>query len=197
MIFPFFCYLISNRNRAWGAFIISMIFNIICRIYFFDNNHVISGFDVRGNIIYSAMFFMLGGILFLYKNSIYEFCQKKKILIALLTVIIAGIYFYQGKSEPFIMLVLFGLLLIYSIASQNNTGKILQNKFTKFIGNISLEIYLCHMVFYRMIEKVHMNHLFGNEILSYIVTVIMTLACAIIFSCVVKYLLEKMMQKKL
>lgn len=197
MIFPFFCYLISNRNRAWGTFIISMIFNVICRIYFFDNNHVISGFDVRGNIIYSAMFFMLGGILFLYKNSIYEFCQKKKILIALLTVIIAGIYFYQGKSEPFIMLVLFGLLLIYSIASQNNTGKILSNKFTKFIGNISLEIYLCHMVFYRMIEKVHMNHLFGNEILSYIVTVIMTLACAIIFSCVVKYLLEKMMQKKL
>ena len=100
-----------------------MIFNVICRIYFFDNNHVISGFDVRGNIIYSAMFFMLGGILFLYKNSIYEFCQKKKILIALLTVIIAGIYFYQGKSEPFIMLVLFGLLLIYSIASPNNTGK--------------------------------------------------------------------------
>ena len=197
MIFPFVCYLISNRNRAWGTFIISMIFNVICRIYFFDNNHVISGFDVRGNIIYSAMFFMLGGILFLYKNSIYEFCQKKKILIALLTVIIAGIYFYQGKSEPFIMLVLFGLLLIYSIASQNNTGKILSNKFTKFIGNISLEIYLCHMVFYRMIEKVHMNHLFGNEILSYIVTVIMTLACAIIFSCVVKYLLEKMMQKKL
>ena len=173
-----------------------MIFNVICRIYFFDNNHVISGFDVRGNIIYSAMFFMLGGILFLYKNSIYEFCQKKKILIALLTVIIAGIYFYQGKSEPFIMLVLFGLLL-YSIASPNNTGKILSNKFTKFIGNISLEIYLCHMVFYRMIEKVHMNHLFGNKILSYIVTVIMTLACAIIFSCVVKYLLEKMMQKKL
>lgn len=110
-----------------------MIFNIICRIYFFDNNHVISGFDVRGNIIYSAMFFMLGGILFLYKNSIYEFGQKKKILITLLIVIIAGIYFYQGKSEPFIMLVLFGLLLIYSIASQNNTGKILPNKFTKFI----------------------------------------------------------------
>ena len=54
-----------------------------------------------------------------------------------------------------------------------------------------------HKKIYRMIEKVHMNHLFGNEILSYIVTVIMTLACAIIFSCVVKYLLEKMMQKKL
>ena len=38
------------------------------------------------------------------------------------------IYFYQGKSEPFIMLVLFGLLLIYSIPSQI----IQENSFNKF-----------------------------------------------------------------
>lgn len=196
MIFPFFCFLISNKKRAWMAMVISMIFNVLCRIYFFDKNHMLDQFDVRTNIIYSSMFFMAGGIIYLYKEQLLKIVSKYRISVILLALLFTIGYFYEGNAEPFIMLLLFAILLIYSIGSLEKQGKILENKFTKFIGNISLEIYLCHMVFYRLIEKLHLTHLLGNEIFSYILTVIMTLCCAVVFSCGIKYFLNKVVQRR-
>lgn len=196
MIFPFFCFLISNKKRAWMAMVISMIFNVLCRIYFFDKNHMLDHFDVRTNIIYSSMFFMAGGIIYLYKEQLLKIVSKYRISVILLALLFTIGYFYEGNAEPFIMLLLFAIFLIYSIGSLEKQGKILENKFTKFIGNISLEIYLCHMVFYRLIEKLHLTHLLGNEIFSYILTVIMTLCCAVVFSCGIKYFLNKVVQRR-
>lgn len=191
MIFPFFCYLISSRKRAWFVMIVSMLYHLVCRVYFFDSNHVINGFDVRGNILYSAMFFVFGGVLFLYKNLISDIAKRYRWCLIILSVATTGVYFYEGNSEPFIMLILFGLLLIYSIGNSGRKGFILQNSFTRFIGNISLEIYLCHMLFYRVMEKLNLNHMFENEILSYFCTVILTLVSAVIFSCIVKNIFRK------
>ena len=56
LLFPFFCYLISNRNRAWLSFSLSLMFNILCADYF--------GID-RTNIVFCAVFFFAGGLIFL------------------------------------------------------------------------------------------------------------------------------------
>ncbi len=57
---------------------------------------------------------------------------------------------------------------------------------TKFISGISMEIYLSHMVMFRVVEKTGLNQMFGNGVLQYIVTVMLVLAATIVFSVVMK-----------
>ena len=57
---------------------------------------------------------------------------------------------------------------------------------TKFISGISMEIYLSHMVMFRVVEKTRLNQMFGNGVLQYIVTVMLVLAATIVFSVVMK-----------
>ena len=47
------------------------------------------------------------------------------------------------------MISIFTLLICYSITTNN---KLLDNKYTAYISNISLEIYLSHMLIYRIIS---------------------------------------------
>lgn len=56
--FPFFCVLLQSKRRAWMAFVVSLIYNFVCTTYF----------DVgRSNILYSGCFFLVGGLIFLYR----------------------------------------------------------------------------------------------------------------------------------
>ena len=49
-----------------------------------------------------------------------------------------------------------------------------------------MEIYLSHMVVFRLVEKMGLNRMFGNGWLQYFITVIMVIFGAICFSVVVK-----------
>ena len=49
-----------------------------------------------------------------------------------------------------------------------------------------MEIYLSHMVVFRLVEKMGLNRMFGNGWLQYFITVIMVIFGAIFFSVVVK-----------
>lgn len=49
-----------------------------------------------------------------------------------------------------------------------------------------MEIYLSHMVMFRVVEKTGLNQMFGNGVLQYIVTVMLVLAATIVFSVVMK-----------
>lgn len=59
--FPFFCVLLQSKRRAWMAFAISLIYNIVCTVYF----------DVgRNNILYSGCYFLAGGLIYLYRHEL-------------------------------------------------------------------------------------------------------------------------------
>lgn len=59
--FPFFCVLLQNKRRAWIAFVLSLICNFVCTVYF----------DVgRSNILYSGCYFLAGGLIYLYRNEL-------------------------------------------------------------------------------------------------------------------------------
>lgn len=178
LLFPFFIFLLQKKQRAWGAFVVSVLLNVLCSAYFMDKNHVVIGYDLRANIIYTAMFFVTGGIIYLYREIIEKYVKRYLVFIVAICVVIAGVYFYVSKNS-FVMLALASGLLICAIGSQ---GKILSNRFTKLIGGISFEIYLCHMMFYRIVEKIHLAKLFGNGMASYLFTVLLTLIGAIVFS---------------
>ena len=59
-----------------------------------------------------------------------------------------------------------------------------------FLSGISMEIYLCHMVMFRVIEKLHLNTMFGNGWFQYIVTVALVFIGAACFSVIVKKLIK-------
>ena len=49
-------------------------------------------------------------------------------------------------------------------------GGVLQNKFTAFISTISMEMYLSHMVIFRIVEKLGLHQVIGNGWLQYFLT---------------------------
>ena len=70
-------------------------------------------------------------------------------------------------------------------------GGVLVNPVAKFLGGISFEIYLCHMVIYRVLEKLHLGHLFENGLLAYIFTAVAVICGSVVFSVCAKWFLNK------
>lgn len=174
LVFPFFCYLISDKRRAWFSFIIALIFNMLCKNYFNAG---------RTNFIYSAVFFFAGGLIYIYRNELAEIAEKYRWIVLIGIIILISGYYLIGSFVP-LMLLLFSILLIYALGT-NKMGA-LQNPVTKFLSGISMEIYLCHMVVFRVIEKFGFAHLFKSDVLSYIITAIGTVIGAVLFAIVVK-----------
>ena len=80
--------------------------------------------------------------------------------------------------------------LIYTLGCRTGGG-VLVNPVAKFLGGISFEIYLCHMVIYRVLEKLHLVHLFGNGLLAYIFTAVAVICGSVVFSVCAKWFLNK------
>jgi len=185
LIFPFFCYLISNKRRAWFSFLVSLGFNLFCADYF--------GIE-RTNFMYSAAFFFAGGLIFVYRMQLEELCKKYRwIVLGLCVVMTVGYYVFNGTIA--LMLILFSLYLIYALG--NTKTSVLLNPITRFLSGISMEIYLSHMVIYRVMEKIGVTHYFGDGIMSYMITSLGTLGGVIVFAMVVHKGLEKLSKLRL
>lgn len=185
LIFPFFCWLLQSKRRAWFSFALALIFNLSCEQYFFNSEHVIEGYSARTNIIYCFVFFVAGGLIFLYREQLERFADKYRWLVAAACVPAATGYYVLGRSV-IIMLLLYSLLLIYTLYSAK-AGKvrhiaILNNSLTKFLGSLSMEIYLCHMVIFRVIEKLELIHLLESDILCYLLVAGGTIAGSVLLS---------------
>lgn len=72
MLFPFFCFLIKNKKRAWELALIALIFNWLCSSYFDA---------IRTNIIYDAVYFICASLIFLYRKELSNFASKNRIVI--------------------------------------------------------------------------------------------------------------------
>ena len=81
-------------------------------------------------------------------------------------------------------LLVFTAWLMYAIGSKNI---VLNNKVVKYLSGISMEIYLCHMMFYRVSSMLHLERFIHNNDMLNVATCIATLIGAICFSHVIKY----------
>lgn len=178
MLFPFFCFLIGNKKRAWGVAIAALVFNWLCTNYFKAG---------RTNIVYDAIYFIAGGLIFLYRKELAEFASKHKIIAGAILLIATVAYFAVG-GNTLTMLFFCVAALIYTLGCK---GGVLVNPVAKFLGSISFEIYLCHMVIYRVLEKLHLVHLFGNGLLAYIFTAVAVICGSVVFSVCAKWFLNK------
>lgn len=174
--FPFFVFLLETKKRAWIVFALSLIYNYIS-YNFFDLG--------RNNILYSACFFIAGGLIYLYRQKILNY---NKNLIFFITVIII-IAYYVFDENVYICLSIACMLLICAILKQ---GGILENKITKFFSSISLEIYLSYMLIFRVIEKLKLNIILGNGWVQFLLTLTMVICGTTIFSYIVKRIIDYM-----
>lgn len=179
LVFPFFCYLIENRKRAWVSFGISLVYNIMCIKYFKVG---------RSNILYSGCFFLAGGLIYLYRDKLSEIATKFRWAVLAGIVGMLVVYYAVSGSVP-VMLALSGLMVVYALREMRGRYSLLQNPFMKFFSDISMEIYLSHMVIFRVIEKLHINTLLGNGWIQYLVTVVTVICVTSVFSVVMKRLL--------
>ena len=179
MLFPFFCFLIGNKKRAWSVAVVALVFNWLCANYFKAG---------RTNIIYDAIYFIAGGLIFLYRKELAEFAAKYKVIAGAILLIATIAYFALG-SNTITMLFFCVAALVYTLGCKR--GGVLVNPVAKFLGGISFEIYLCHMVIYRVLEKLHLVHLFGNGLLAYIFTAIAVICGSVVFSVCAKWFLNK------
>lgn len=89
MLFPFFCFLLGNKRRAWIVAVAALIFNFVSSSYFNVG---------RKNIVYDAVYFIAGGLIFLYRKELAEFAQKHKVIAGAILLVATVAYFVLGGS---------------------------------------------------------------------------------------------------
>ncbi len=191
MLFPFFVFMLDNKMRGWISLILSIIFAFISFEYYSNPG--------RKCMIYCAPFFIIGGMVYLYRKPISKFVKSNFSLACIITIILTICYFAfkDNVHNSFLYytleLLVFTLWLLYAIGS---TDLLLNNKIVKYLSTISMEIYLAHMVIYRVVEKIHLeNYIQQNDIL-YIVTALLTIVGVICFAHVMKfYIVNKIIDR--
>lgn len=188
LVFPFFCYLLENRKRAWMAFGIALLFNFACSTYFFNDLHVVNGFDCRTNILYCSPFFMLGGLLYLYREKLEGFASQLYLVLSIGA--FAGCCLVVNGTAKILALLCVSCCLIV-IGISPNRNALLSNKVTAFIGGLSFELYLSHMMFFRAIEKVDLIAILGRSPIGYVLVLTLVVLFALLFA----YLITKCLRQ--
>lgn len=189
MLFPFFVFMIWNKRRAWFFLAVTIMIDYFCKHYF-----LVDGKSVNCNIASWLCYFVVGGLIYLYREQIENIVSRFRI-VSLILVALISIGWYISPSHignidisTIKLIILFSSWLSYAISVKS---VILSNPFTKYMSGISFEIYLSHMVIFRVVEKLHLLHLFNNDVLSYIVASAIVLIVVSAFATIMKMLINK------
>lgn len=187
IFFPYFVYLMQNKRKAWMTTLSFLIIHFICMRYFFTEQFVTSSFWARRNFLYCAVYFAVGGLLYLYSSELEKLSEKKWAMLMLLIIPVV-VWFcipVNTRNEDYIFTA--SQLTIFStwiIGALNRTIKLFANKAIKFISDISVEIYLSHMMFFQVAKKLGLVFLTRINLMNYIICVGFVLAASILFSFV-------------
>ena len=186
MLFPFFVFMIDNKRRAWKSLIITLVFVAIAITYFYTPQFI-SESPGRKNIIFCAPLFIVGGIMYLYRKNIVFIVSKYVWLVLSICFAYTILYFIiptNGFVHYLVELILFALWLFYAIGSKDI---FLNNSIVRYLSSISMEIYLAHMVIYRIIERIHIENIISQPDLYYISMCILVLLGVIVFAHIMKF----------
>lgn len=77
-------------------------------------------------------------------------------------------------------------LVVHETFHGREKDLILNNRVVRFISGISMEVYLCHMVMFRVVERVHLERFITDGDMLYVLTCVMVVAGAVAFSWFMK-----------
>ena len=192
MLFPFYVFMLDNKRRAWFSFAVALLFAFLSIVYYSDPG--------RRCMVFCAPLFVSGGVVYLYRKCIAEFGKRHSVFSCVLTLAATVCYFVFKKSIPggimsyTVELAVFTLWLVYAISS---TDIVLNNRIVKYLSGISMEIYLAHMMVFRVVEKAHIHDFIGQGDLSYITVSLLTIGGVVCFAHVMKYYVLKPVVKRI
>lgn len=180
-LFPFFVYTISTKRRAWLTFAVSIALSLSCVFYFHKTN---GNLDDR-RFIYQAMFFVAGGLLFLYKDRIGSMGKIGRIVTLVIAIGALPLLYVSGPAwtTNLRQLVLWVPWMVFAIASDH---RIFSNRIAKFFSGISFEIYLSHLFIFQVFNMLHLTHLTGIPSVDYLMTLALVIVGVTGFSVLAK-----------
>ncbi|MBE7087428.1 MAG: acyltransferase [Clostridiales bacterium] len=191
ILFPFFVYTIWNKRRAWIWFLITLFFNYACRFYFLANGQA----DTK-NVMMWLCYFYAGGLLYLYRDGIAKIIGKNiwtRLISLALTIGTVAVWIFVpdqiGSVDVFTLktLLMFSAVVSYAISVKS---VVMSNPVTKFLSDISFEIYLSHMFIYRALRLLKLTKLFSNAVLSSCFNVVTVFVLSVIFAFIAKKVLN-------
>ena len=183
-IFPFFVFLMDNKKSAWFVLALSIAMMYFASSYFSRPELVVRSVS-KWSILFCMPMFVSGGIIYLYIDKIKKIPVLWALAIAVLT---TALFFILGKDLFVFKMLVFASWLVFAIADSVRPAQwtLMKNKYVAFLSGVSMEVYLCHMMFFRAIEKTHILDAFSSGIVRFLVCLTLTLAGAIAFSFAVK-----------
>lgn len=181
MLFPFFVYLLGTKRKAWTVLILS------AAMYFVSDLRL--GGIGSNNIIFCAPYFIAGGIVYMYRYAIVSIMHRRITYWSYTVAVMAytAFFFVSGdmRLPLFSNLLLYTLWLIYAVGT-GNRKTLFSTKAAARVSGISMEVYLCHMMFFRIVEKLHLENRITNCDLNYWITCCLVLAGTMCFAVVWK-----------
>lgn len=178
ILFPFFVYLIWTKRRAWAALLVTIGITYVSKAYF----------SLGSSLTFTWLcFFIAGGLIFLYREEIERMMSNRGVglLVTAVGFVLAYMIRAPWAGEMGILLGIIKSLLGFSMMVMGVLGSniiIWSNPITKYISGVSLEIYLAHMMVFRVIQKANLTTIAGNSIASYVLTCAMTIAGVLLFA---------------
>ena len=192
-LFPFYVFLLSTKKRAWCTAGICLILNWCC-----CNYYDFVGKADGANFLFLSVYFVVGGMIYLYKEDIEKKMRQVPVYVAILVILLVTIVWYLIPSSEFSVwftLKTIILFVVWIVAAISYKSKILGNSITKKLSKVSLEIYLSHMMLFRVVEKIGFSNRITNKNISYLTTLFFTIILTIIFSVFAKSVIDSCLRK--
>lgn len=187
LLFPFFCYLLSEKRRAWLGM---GVFALLCYLSVFHFHRARVSFAVCG------VFFMVGCMMYLYRDALRRFMDRFWYLMlpVLAGLVVTYCLLADGGTAAqicglVVTLAISVVTVLFGLRTPGRKTTILVNPVTKKLSELSMEIYLSHMMVVSVLKKLKLTHLTDWDGLNYALTLVMTLVGAMVFSVVLKKLL--------
>jgi len=187
-MFPFYVFLLSTKKRAWFTVIICYILNWCCCNYYES-----VGKTDGANFLFLSVYFVIGGVLYLYKDHIQEKVSRIPTFVVLLaTAVITMVWYFIPANEFSLFFtvktsILFAIWVIFAIS---HPLKLLENSVAKTLSQVSLEVYLSHMMIFRVVEKFGSAYRINNGNIAYIVVLSLTIILTIVFALIAKRVID-------
>ena len=139
--------------------------------------------------MFLAVYFVIGGALYLYKDYIQEKVGRVSTFAVLLATSAITMVWYLIPANEFFLLftektvILFAMWMVLAISQPM---KLLGNSITKALSQVSLEVYLSHMMIFRVIEKLGIADRINNGNIAYGVVLLLTIVLTIVFALFAK-----------
>lgn len=175
LIFPAFFVFNKNKKRSWCFLIFSFLMFVVYEEFYgvgIELSHI--------NIVRQLLFFAVGALLFHYTDALDRMpARKRKIIFSICVLIEILAFCLFGKLNGYILMT---VAFVAVMANQINFNDyVVNNKLFKGLGKISYQMYLFHMVVYKVLYNLDVfvvikKHFQGRKgfLIEYSIVVILT-----------------------